>query len=298
MHSCWYGSMVCRDRRHRGGWQNNTLLNHRHRGSAQPLAATKTGPPYTRRAKVIGARCLCGDTGLATRPSASVGSTAKEEFQRRCMQMHAKHADVDRTTAQPVAPCRQRVSVDRMRDPPSVSRTEASACFACFARIVFLHLRWILFYAAAPQCRDADPAKRDPNIIGHDAGSGRRRFVTKVYEFSPFQARCQKSSHAAMISEVVVQSKAQVSLSDSVTTLCLCYENRGAPTSAQPSWPGMSRPALPIFNHRLGVRCILRIPPGRRSRRTGNVLSSGQPLLFLHIRATIHAWRDAVGTPK
>jgi len=80
------------------------------------MAATKTRCHTTGRAKVIGAKCLCGDTGLATHLSASVSSTAKEEFSRRYKQMHAKHADGDLVAAPPVTRCRRHASVDRMRD--------------------------------------------------------------------------------------------------------------------------------------------------------------------------------------
>ncbi len=49
----------------------------------------------------------------------------------------------------------------RMRDRRSWSRTEASACSACIA---LLHLRWIPFYAAAPQPRDASLRGSLPKI--------------------------------------------------------------------------------------------------------------------------------------
>jgi hypothetical protein len=56
----------------------------------------------------------------------------------------------------------------RMRDRRSWSCTEASACSACIAS---LHLRWILFCAAAPQSRDAPlPA-------------GCRKFVARCSDF-------------------------------------------------------------------------------------------------------------------
>ena len=54
----------------------------------------------------------------------------------------------------------------RMRDRRSWSHTEASACSACIA---FLHLRWILFCAAAPRRPRRTPSRQVAENSSHAA---------------------------------------------------------------------------------------------------------------------------------
>ncbi len=76
--------------------------------------------------------------------------------------MHAEHADGDWAAGSACdAMPATRVRRYQMCDRRSWSRTEASACSACIA---FLHLRWILFCAAAPLSRDASLPGRLPGI--------------------------------------------------------------------------------------------------------------------------------------
>src|SRR6185437_16965824 len=74
---------------HRSQQANGTAEHAEH--TAQPLAVTK-------RAQLQSVPNPCSaPQSLQIRPPASVGRTAKQKFQRRCKQMHAKHADSDRS---------------------------------------------------------------------------------------------------------------------------------------------------------------------------------------------------------
>ena len=74
-----------------------------------------------------------------------------------------------------------RVRRYRMRDRRSWSRTEASACSACIA---LLHLRWILFCAAAPQSRDAPLYRQVAGNSSHAA------VISKVSSTDAYRYAC------------------------------------------------------------------------------------------------------------
>ena len=107
--------------------------------AAQALAATKTGC-HTRAVPRCSARSVCADASLAMRAPASVRSTAKQEFHRRCSKaMHAEHADGDCAAAPSVTRCRQRVpvAIECVIDGHGAARKHqrvlrASPCCICY----------------------------------------------------------------------------------------------------------------------------------------------------------------------
>ena len=129
---------------------------------AQPLAATKTGR-HTRAVPRCSARSVCRRRGPCN-GCASIGPRHRKARTSAQMQQgdarRTRGWGLGRGSACDSMPA-TRVRRYRMRDQPSWSRTEASACSACIA---LLYLRWILFCAAAPQSRDAPLPGRLPEI--------------------------------------------------------------------------------------------------------------------------------------